>query len=149
MEKNKQLQETEFHGRRFKEEEGSRAIMLLTGPTGVGKTTIAKLTTRQIGFKSTIITPSMARTAERLSQMVKNTTQTHRLDPATGKVEKGALVVDELDTGSEAEIKELLKALFKGGKLHRPVICICTNPFLPSLKELREKSLWVHIYENS
>lgn len=57
--------------------------------------------------------------------------------------------MDELDTASEGEVKELHKALFKTGKIRRPVICIVTNPFLPSIKEMREKSYWVHIYENA
>lgn len=79
--------------------------MLLSGPTGIGKTAIATLTTKQIGFKSTIITPSTARTAERMVELVKNITQTHRIDSVTGAIEKGALIVDELETASEHEVK--------------------------------------------
>ena len=74
----------------------------------------------------------------------------HKFDPISGKVEKGVLILDELDTASEAEVKEITKALTANlEKIKRPVICICTNPYMPSFKDLKDKAFWLHLYENS
>ena len=41
----------------------SNKVLFLSGQSGIGKTTLAKLILQQFGFKPTVITPTAARTS--------------------------------------------------------------------------------------
>jgi chromosome transmission fidelity protein 18 len=119
-------------------------IMLLSGPPGVAKTTLAHILAVHCGYEPHEINASDDRSAKHFSERLQDVVQARRslvsnLPPL--------LILDEIDgsIGSDGRgaIGELLKVV-RGYKtkngfvaLRRPIICICNDKFAPPLRDLR------------
>lgn len=148
------------------EEQRSRRILLVTGPPGLGKTTMAHVLAKQAGYEPLEINASDDRTASVVKNRIKDVVGTNTVHMGDAKRGKPVcVVIDEIDgvTGDGAGEGGFIKALVdlieqdkrnsgdpdaqvmkkKGGKkgerfrFLRPIIAVCNDLYAPSLRTLR------------
>ncbi|CAE6526005.1 unnamed protein product [Rhizoctonia solani] len=128
-------------------------ILLLSGPPGLGKTTLAHIVGKQAGYGVAEINASDARTGSIVDDKIKPILES---GTAMGSNKPVLMVIDEIDgaTGDNASgfVNKLIQITLnkpkvkkgrgdKNGKearpLLRPIICICNDLYAPSLARLR------------
>lgn len=138
-------------------------ILLLGGPAGMGKTTLAHVAAKQCGYLVHELNASDDRSSATVEDRIRNALESKSLNQQTDL--PTCLVLDEVDgaTGGRGEegggfIKALIKLIEsgagpkfgkKGSKKHRPllrpIICICNDPYSPNLRALRPFSKLVRV----
>lgn len=119
-------------------------VLLLSGPPGVAKTTLAHILATHCGYEPHEINASDDRGAKQFSERLQDVLQARR---SLSSNRPPLLILDEIDgsLGSDGRgaIGELLKVVrgykSKNGfvSLRRPIICICNDKFAPPLRDLR------------
>ncbi|XP_026341275.1 chromosome transmission fidelity protein 18 homolog isoform X1 [Ursus maritimus] len=141
-------------------------VALLCGPPGLGKTTLAHVIARHAGYCVVEMNASDDRSPEAFRTCIEAATQMESVLGAGGK--PNCLVIDEIDGAPVAAINVLLSILDRkgpqhaesggpivptsggrrhraeGGLLMRPIICICNDQFVPSLRQLRQQAFLLH-----
>ncbi|XP_011497197.1 PREDICTED: chromosome transmission fidelity protein 18 homolog [Ceratosolen solmsi marchali] len=139
----------------------TQKIALLTGPPGLGKTTLAHVAARHAGYNIVEINASDDRGPEAFRVALLSSTQMKALIDKEKR--PNCLILDEIDGAPTASIELLLKFIY--GKLspkgrqpqatsqkenngcRRPVICICNDLYTPSLRSLRNIALVINVPE--
>ncbi|XP_018570059.1 chromosome transmission fidelity protein 18 homolog [Anoplophora glabripennis] len=124
-------------------------VALLCGPPGLGKTTLAHMVAKHAGYNVIEINASDDRNTEAFKTCLENATQMRSV--IDQKKRPNCLIFDEIDGAPPSSIDYLVKfisgtASSKAKKdksekkfiLKRPIICICNDVYVPSLRPLRQ-----------
>ncbi|KWU40983.1 P-loop containing nucleoside triphosphate hydrolase protein, partial [Rhodotorula sp. JG-1b] len=140
-------------------------VLLLSGPPGLGKTTLAHVVARQAGYQVLEINASDDRTGRVVEERIRNALDSQALTTGAASGRKGkaksheegrnrptCVIVDEIDGaaagGESSFVKTLVKLITEGSTLRkpgsnqarpllRPIICICNDLYAPVLRPLR------------
>ncbi|KAH7427153.1 hypothetical protein KP509_10G031900 [Ceratopteris richardii] len=161
-------------GIRISEDRPEERILLLCGPPGLGKTTLAHVAAKHCGYRVVEINASDDRVATTLKAKILDAVQ---MKSVMGDLRPNCVVIDEIDgalggSDGKSAIDALLKIAYAGTKEHalqenendsafvkktskkktssdsalsRPVICICNDPYAPALRQLRQMAK-VHVF---
>ncbi|BAM41918.1 replication factor C [Theileria orientalis strain Shintoku] len=131
---------------KYKEPENK--ILLIGGPSGVGKTCLVQVLGRHCGYNIVEINSSDDRTKGRVIPIINGVVSAGSVDPKRPNL----CLLEDVDTlhGQELSIITHLKQINskkgpKGNFIKRPIICTCTDVYARNLKELREISKVVMI----
>lgn len=139
---------TDALGRPFKK------ILLIHGPPGIGKTTVAHVVAKQAGYDIMEINASDERSREIVERRIGNAMAMHRIGSDGNDNKPVCVVADEIEGAAEnGFIKALVdmiqadqqalasitsgKKKKKGRLMLRPIIAICNDVYTASLRQLR------------
>ncbi|XP_014779252.1 chromosome transmission fidelity protein 18 homolog isoform X2 [Octopus bimaculoides] len=122
-------------------------IVLLNGAPGLGKTTLAHVIAKHAGYNVV----EMNASDDRSEEVVKTKIESAILMKSVVESDPrpNCLIIDEIDGAPQAAINVLLQLAKEGqtgkkkekGLLLRPIICICNDMYVPSLRQLRPVAL--------
>ncbi|KAI9143128.1 P-loop containing nucleoside triphosphate hydrolase protein [Paraphysoderma sedebokerense] len=138
-----------------------KKILLITGPPGLGKTTLANVIARQAGYNVVEINASDERTGSTIKDKLHNAIYNKSISNGSTNCKPKLVVIDEIDGVSGAGETNFIKLLvdlasvdvenestetaknkdkkkgFSRRPLTRPIICICNDHYVPVLRPLR------------
>ncbi|KAI9250024.1 hypothetical protein BY458DRAFT_33921 [Sporodiniella umbellata] len=145
-----------------------KRILLLSGPPGFGKTTVAHVMAKMAGYNLIEINASDDRTSDVVNTKIKAALEMQAIIRKPNESEKktmnmdqkpNLIVIDEIDGvsnrngtgGTDSFISQLIhiasvesnkgkrsKSKKKESPLRRPIICICNDVYAPALRPLRQ-----------
>ncbi|KAI8904074.1 P-loop containing nucleoside triphosphate hydrolase protein [Gorgonomyces haynaldii] len=122
-----------------------KRLLLLSGPPGLGKTTLAQVIAKHCGYNILEVNASDERTQHSFNRI------SSALDTKSsfGNKKPTLVIVDEIDGGMSGEADSFINSLIRLAeekptkernvkRLLRPIICICNDLYSPALKNLKQ-----------
>lgn len=122
---------------------GAKCV-LVSGPPGIGKTSMAHIISTSLKFDIQEMNASDERNKSKIEKMIEST-QTNTLFKYFGGKEKKVIIMDEVDgmsTSDRGGVTTLI-SLLKVSK--HPIICICNERSKPALKSLINHCLDIRV----
>lgn len=113
--------------------QGKKAL-LLSGPPGSGKTVVAEVVLREVGFSMFYIDATASKGKKELKERVREFTQSQNISHFWGKAAKSTkqcLVVEVDKLREQAELVDIVKTT------KAPIICMCNDREQKNLRTLR------------
>lgn len=125
-------------------------LVLLCGPAGLGKTTMAHVVATQAGYNVIEMNASDDRTLANFEERIEGALgQTRSLHDSA---RPNCLIIDEVDGAPEPSINYLLTLARDSltrkkhrRVLRRPIICVCNDLYASALRELRKCALVLQV----
>ncbi|RNA43417.1 chromosome transmission fidelity 8 -like protein [Brachionus plicatilis] len=123
-------------------------VALISGPPGLGKTTLAQIIAKRAGYNVIEMNASDDRSIEMFKIYLESVTQMRgSVNETTFK--PNCLIIDEIDGAPQNSIQILIDHVTENSKTKnkktnhclRPIICICNDLYTPSLKNLRQVAI--------
>lgn len=139
----------------FKDNTDDERILLLSGPPGTGKTSLAHILLKKFNYYPIEFNASEVRSQKIIEQKLSKIINQQSIFIMFDKSTKPAIIMDEVDgclSGDRGGISQLLKMTSPkrskkkkiNFKLHTPIICICNDDSSKSINELKKKSLYLN-----
>jgi replication factor C subunit 1 len=117
-----------------KENPGAKAV-LISGPPGIGKTTMATIISKAVGYDVLEMNASDTRNKNNIIEKVSDVCLSHAIS-MNGHTSRRVVIMDEVDGmgGSDrGGIQELIKVIKSS---RSPIICICNDRQSPKIRSL-------------
>jgi len=121
-----------------------KRTIILAGPPGTGKSTLAHVVAEHCGYKPFEVNASDDRSGKKLREMLEAAATMQNV--FVGEKRPNLIILDEVDgVDGDSAVKTILK-LITGvktkkrtvGPIKRPIICICNNQYKPALRPLKQ-----------
>ncbi|XP_076264817.1 chromosome transmission fidelity protein 18 homolog [Rhynchophorus ferrugineus] len=136
-------------------------VVLLCGPPGLGKTTLAHMVAKHAGYNVVEINASDDRSVDAFRTALETATQMRSVIDQERR--PNCIVFDEIDGAPQTSIDYLVKFIqgtaskTKKGKnkdkpefiLKRPIICICNDVYVPALRPLKQIAFVINFPQTS
>ncbi|KAH9650055.1 AAA domain-containing protein [Citrus sinensis] len=117
------------------DEQTNREVLLLCGPPGLGKTTLAHVAAKHCGYHVVEVNASDDRSSSTIENKILDVVQ---MNSVMADSRPKCLVIDEID-GALGDGKGAVEVILK------MVICICNDLYAPALRSLRQIAK-VHVF---
>ncbi|GMS95688.1 hypothetical protein PENTCL1PPCAC_17863, partial [Pristionchus entomophagus] len=124
-----------------------KRILVISGQAGLGKTTLAAVAARMVGYSVVETNASDSRTISDLERVIESAGRSTRTLDGDGR--PMCVILDEVDGAPVETIRWLVKTVNANEKkkIRRPIIAICNNLYTPALRELRPVAMMVTMGE--
>jgi len=126
--------------------ENKEKSILLSGPPGIGKTTIATLIFKKFNYIPIEFNASELRTAKSLENKLDNILNNSNILSMFNDNRKIGIIMDEIDgcsVGDRGGLKKIIKYLKKKQKFKNPIILICNNESKLNILQIKKLSLYI------